>query len=130
VLTRPLTRTHSYERQRIARKLRDCTQQVEDAEAQISEGQKTIDKLREEARAIEKDINISDAVQANLRENARFRKVKREVAEIDQNIAGLDLEEAGRAKRQFEVKWADAQERETKLLNAVSHFGFNAFCSV
>lgn len=93
---------------------------MEDAEAQISSGQRTVDHLREEARAIEKEIHASGAIQANLRENARFRKVKREVVDIDQKIAGLDLEEAGRAKRQFEAKWAEVKERETKLLNAVS----------
>ena len=120
MLNRLLTLSRSYERQRRTRKLQECTQQVEDAEAQISAGQKAVDVLREEARAIEKEIHASGAIQANLRENARFRKLQREVVEIEQKIAGLDLEEAGRAKRQFEAKWADAQERETKLLNAVS----------
>jgi DNA repair protein RAD50 len=120
VLGRLLTRACSYERQRRARKLQECIQQVEDTEAQISAGQKTVDELRDDARAIEKEIHASGAIQANLRENARFRKLKREVVEIDREIAGLDLEEAGRAKRQFEAKWADAQERETKLLNVVS----------
>lgn len=99
--------------------------QVEEAEAQISKRQKTIDGLRDEARAIEKEIHASGAVQANLRENARLRKLKREVVNIDQKIAALDLVEAGKAKRQFEAKWAAAQERETKLLNTVRHIYFS-----
>ncbi|KAF8586295.1 hypothetical protein K439DRAFT_1341218 [Ramaria rubella] len=112
-----------YERQRRARKLQEVTRQVEEAEANISEGQKIVYRLREETRVIEREIHASGAVQANLRENARFRKLQREVLEIDQKISDLDLEEAAKAKRQFESKWSDARERETKLLNAYSALG-------
>ena len=55
--------------------------------------------------------------------------MKRDVADLDNKIADLNLEEAGRAKRQFEAKWADVKERETKLLNAVSLVYLSTDCA-
>lgn len=113
---------NSYERQRRGRKLVEVTKQTNDIEARISDVQNGIEKLRDECRAVEKEIHASGAILANLRENARFRKLTKEVKHVNEEIASLDIEGAAKAKRQFESKWATAQEREQILNRGVSFF--------
>ncbi|KAF8505241.1 hypothetical protein BU17DRAFT_57979 [Hysterangium stoloniferum] len=112
-----------YERQRRGRKLQECSQHVEDVQAQIAAASLELENIREAIRLVDRDINLGGAVQANLRENARFRKLKRDIVKIDKDIGELDIEEAARAKRNFETKWSQAQQRATDLMNAYSALG-------
>lgn len=83
--------------------------------------QKGIEKLRDECRTVEREIHASGAILANLRENARFRKLVRETKNVSEEITRLDIEEAAKAKRQFDTKWATAQEREQTLNREVRY---------
>ncbi|GJJ13191.1 hypothetical protein Clacol_007442 [Clathrus columnatus] len=104
-----------YEKKRLGRKLIEVIRQTDDIESRIADAQKGIEKAREECRITEREIDASGATLANLRENARFRKLTKELKHIIDEIASLDIEEAAKAKRQFETKWATAQEREQNL---------------
>jgi DNA repair protein RAD50 len=116
-----LTLAPSYERQRLNRKLEECSQQVEEIQSRISEASLEVENIREAIRVIDRDINRGGSMQAALRENARFRKLKRDVGKIDRDIGELDIEEAAKAKRNFETKWSQAQQRATDLMNAVRY---------
>lgn len=76
-------------------------------------------KELEEARAklakINKEIDESGASMANLRDNIRARMLVKKIAVIQEEIDQFDLEEAARAKRNFEEKYQVEKEKETEL---------------
>lgn len=71
---------------------------------------------------IEKEINESGASVANYRDNIRVRKLRKEIAETQTEIDSHDMEDAARARRNFQEKYAIAKEKENNLHTAVSLF--------
>lgn len=109
----------SRERQRIARKLEECNEEVEKMEAQVTVTSKQIEGLRIKVSGIEKEINSHGSLQANLRENARFRRLKKQVLEVDKEVSGLNLERAGKAKINFEAEMKERRAKEEELKTRV-----------
>jgi DNA repair protein RAD50 len=71
-------------------------------------------------KAIEKEINASGASVANYRENIRVRKLAKEIRDTQTEIDSYDMEEAARARRNFQDKYGPAKERENALHTSVS----------
>ncbi len=65
-------------------------------------------------RELEKDIHEADSSMANLRDNLRLRRLAKDIATIDAEIATFDMEETAKAKRNFEDKYPKEKERETQ----------------
>lgn len=70
-------------------------------------------------KAIDKEINASGASLANYRENVRVRKLVKEIIDTQTEIDSHDMEEAGRARRNFEAKYGPAKEKENALHTSV-----------
>lgn len=71
-----------------------------------------IEALRKSKSAIEKEIHESDSFLSNLRENERIRKLRRDIKANEEKIAAFDIEEAAKARRQFDEKYAAEKKRE------------------
>ncbi|KAF8627436.1 hypothetical protein AX17_006250 [Amanita inopinata Kibby_2008] len=110
-----------YVKDRRARELESCNERVEQADAQILELSDKIENMRSIISRIEKEINESGASIANLRENIRVRKLTREIKATRDEIASYDVDEAAKAKRNFETKYHIAKERENQLQASYSH---------
>jgi len=88
---------------------------MSEVEADITESVKKTEQIEEEIRAIQKEIHSSGAINANLRENSRFRRLEKEVADIDKAVQTLPIEEAGAARTEYSLKWEKLKEKEDKL---------------
>jgi DNA repair protein RAD50 len=75
---------------------------------------------------IDKEISESGSTIANLRENLRVRKIEKEIKKTREEIASYDMEEAAKAKRNFESKWDVVKKREDELKAAVSGSPFDS----
>jgi hypothetical protein len=60
----------------------------------------------------EKEIHESDSFLTNLRENERLRRLRKSIDENKVKIDAFDMEEAARARRQFDDKYAVEKKRE------------------
>jgi two-component sensor histidine kinase len=67
-------------------------------------------------------VSAAGADLANLRENLRLRKLQREIQETKDVIKSLKLEEASKAKEQFEEKWGKAKAAENEAQARVRIF--------
>lgn len=61
---------------------------------------------------IEKELNEAGTRLLHLRENKRIRRLKSEIAEAQKNIDAIDMDEAARAKRNFEEKYSIEKKKE------------------
>ncbi|KAI0057825.1 hypothetical protein BV25DRAFT_1994717 [Artomyces pyxidatus] len=104
-----------YVRDKRSRRLRECAESIERFEGKIKELGLDLERARKVIAKIDKEINEGGAYQANLRDNMRIRKLKRDIAAAEKEIAGHDMEEAARAKRNFEEKYPIELQKETDM---------------
>lgn len=102
-------------RNRGARRLQECSEQVEAKEAEIKALQKELDQQREQINAIGREIAEEGAYIVQLRENERFRKLKKNLRENQQKIGTYDMEAAAKARRQFDERYGPAKQRESDM---------------
>ncbi|KAF5382729.1 hypothetical protein D9615_002851 [Tricholomella constricta] len=108
-------------RDRRARQLEECAQNIEHHDRELKRLTESIDAARETIKEIDKEINASGASVANYRDNIRVRKLAREIIETQAEIDSHDMNEAAKAKRNFEDKYGKAKEKENQLHTSYSH---------
>jgi DNA repair exonuclease SbcCD ATPase subunit len=116
-----------YVREKRARQLQDCEEKIEEFQVLIHDLRNTIERVREDIADIEKEINESGASVANLRENIRVRKLKRDIAATQAKIDSFDMEEAARSRQMFEAKYNIEKKKETELQGKVRGHGSLVF---
>ena len=109
-----------YVRNRGARRLQECTEQLAAKEAEIKNLQRGLDQQREQINAIGREIAEEGAYIIQLRENERFRKLKKNLRENQQKIGTYDMEVAAKARRQFDEKYGPAKKKESDMQAEVS----------
>ena len=102
-------------RDKRGRLLQDCVENVERLQSEIQDLSAKIEGIRDVIAQIEKEINESGSSTANLRENLRMRRMKKDIVSLQAEIESHDVEEAGRAKRNFEDRYKVEKQRETDL---------------
>jgi septal ring factor EnvC (AmiA/AmiB activator) len=119
-----------YIRDRTDQKLRQCINKLSELETEIQRVEEEVERLRALVQKQDNDVSAAGADLANLRENLRLRKLQREIQETKDFIKSLKLEEASKAKEQFEEKWgkvkaaeheAQARVRICLLISETSH---------
>ena len=110
--------------------MKECAESIEEFEQQIQDYARAVESIRRVIGTIDQEINESGASHANLRENIRLRRLQKDIAATQEEIDSHDMEEAAKAKRNFEdqykVKKAQESELQSKVRIAASHlYGFN-----
>jgi hypothetical protein len=93
---------------------------IEETDSLIKERNENIEEVRNTMAKIDKEISDSGSTIANLRENIRVRKIEKDIQRTREEIATYDMEEAAKAKRNFDSKWDVAKKTEDELKAAVN----------
>ncbi|EGN97896.1 hypothetical protein SERLA73DRAFT_182676 [Serpula lacrymans var. lacrymans S7.3] len=112
-----------YAREKRARLLKECSDKIEDLEAEIKDLGIKIENVRDIVAKIEKEINESGTSMANLRENIRIRKLGRDIKATQAEIDLCDMEEAAKAKRTFDTIYPVQKQKETDAQSKFAHMG-------
>ena len=99
--------------------MEDYSAALHESEARSKDLQIQIEGVRRDIAAIDKEINESGATMSNLRDNIIVRRLKEKVETIDKEIASYDMEEAAKARRNYEDKYQPAKAREQKFNEVV-----------
>ena len=86
-----------------------------------------LESTRSTIGIIDKEVNESNASMTNLRENIRVRKLAKEIEATQAEINAMDMEEAAKARRQFDVKYNLEKQRETEMQSKVRETQFLTF---
>ena len=104
--------------------MKECAENVDQFQAKIHELDRDLEGARQVIARIDKEINESGASVANLRDNIRLRKLIRDIAATQDEIDSHDMDEAAKAKRNFEdqykVKKAEESELQSKVFIVAS----------
>lgn len=111
---------HSYVRNKSAKALKECAENIERFQNDIHDLVDGIESVRNVITNIDKEINESGASIANLRENIRLRKLRRDIAETQDEIDSHDMDEAAKAKRTFEDQYKVKKAQESELQSKVN----------
>ncbi|KAH6912703.1 AAA domain-containing protein [Coprinopsis sp. MPI-PUGE-AT-0042] len=106
-----------YIREKRDRGLEECTTEIKRCKEEQAEVNEKVHACRDAIRAIEKEINEAGASQGNLRENLRVRKLQKEILDIQAEIESHDVEEAAKARKNFQDQWAEKKQKEEELNN-------------
>lgn len=107
--------------QRGPQKLKECQEAIERIQNEIREVQDVIEATGQDVQKIEKDLNESRATERNISDNLRFIQLGREVKHIDDELRGMDLEEASRANREWNEKYNSSKRTENDLNGNAAH---------
>lgn len=108
-----------YVKERKSRDLDDCLIKIQQCEDELNEGNERLEACRGAIKTIEREIGESGASNTNLRENIRVRKLQKDILDIQAQIDTYDVEEAARARRNFNAQWEKRKEEENQLNTAV-----------
>lgn len=109
-----------YIREKRGRQLRECEQRIAEHESSIKTLATDIESARDTIAVIDKEVNESNASMTNLRENIRVRKLAKEIDITQAEIDAMDMEQAAKARRQFDQKYNLEKQRETEMQSKVS----------
>jgi DNA repair protein RAD50 len=119
---------HSYVRNKSAKALKECSENIEQFQKEIQDLVRAIEDARAVVSKLDKEINESGASVTNLRSNVRLRRLIRDIAEIQNEIDSHDMDEAAKAKRTFEdqykVKKAQESELQSRVYDVCSYMLF------
>jgi DNA repair protein RAD50 len=78
-----------------------------------------IEKMRVEVENLGAEVSSASTTLSNLKDNIRLRKISHDIAATDAELAGLNLEEASRARQQFDEKYPKAKASEEEATRQV-----------
>lgn len=99
--------------------MREAAESMQQCHEEIGELDKKIEASRAVIKKIEKEVSDAGTTIASLRENIRLRKVAKEIQQLQAQIDSHDLEEAARARRNFEAKYDIEKQKESDLQTSV-----------
>lgn len=79
-----------------------------------------ISELQQEIANLRNDLASSDQRAQNIDNNIAYRKAVKQIEELKVEIASIDLQEAARAKEQFDTKYKKAERERTENYGRVS----------
>lgn len=100
--------------------MENCETDITETEDRIKNQDRSIEEVRKVIGRCEKEIHESDSFLSNLRENERIRRLQKSMEENKAKIDSFDMEEAAKARRQFDDKYASEKKREGDMEAEVS----------
>ena len=99
--------------------MQEIADKIDRFEADIQEHVRDVEQVRAEIALINKEIDEGGAVQANIRDNLFMRDLVRSINQTQKEIDALDMEEAAKARRNFDEQYPKQLERETNMQSNV-----------
>lgn len=95
--------------------MKECADNIEQYQKEIQDFVVEIEAVRDVIAKLDKEINEAGASISNLRDNIRLRQLVRDIAATQEEIDSHDMEEAAKAKRNFEDQYNVKKALETEL---------------
>ncbi|KAI0755005.1 hypothetical protein C8Q80DRAFT_404011 [Daedaleopsis nitida] len=110
-------------KEKITRRLKELNELIEERETEVQEQALKLEQVRAKLSDIDREINEAGMTMANLRENLRFRRLKRDLAATEAQLDAIDMDEAAKAKRIWTEKWNVEKQKETDLQTKSARVG-------
>ncbi len=100
--------------------LRDVEAKTRTIRRNISSRNEAIEEIREAVRKLEGEVSRSDTELSNISQNLRYREAQKLIKELQAQFSAIDLDEAHRAKSQYDERWTSAEKERGRQTTMVS----------
>lgn len=87
---------------------------MRELDRQIAKLDNDISELQQEIATLRDDLSNSDQRAQNIDNNIAYRQAEHQIEQLKEEIDQIDLEEAARAKQQFDTKYQRAERERTE----------------
>ncbi|KAJ9116892.1 hypothetical protein QFC22_004549 [Naganishia vaughanmartiniae] len=94
--------------------LEDSEKLVRELDRQIAKLDSDISELQQDITSLREDLSNSDQRAQNIDNNISYRQAEHKIEQLKEEIDQIDLEEAARAKQQFDTKYQRAERERTE----------------
>lgn len=98
---------------------------MEDLKREIDATEAAVQKLDAAISASTEELGKASSVKSNIAANLRYRKELKEIEKVQEELDGIDLVQAARSRREFNLKYSGMLEEEKNKQSAVSHLVFS-----
>lgn len=105
-------------------RLKDCRRRVAEHQDGIQQILGEVEKMRAEVETLGTEVSSASTTLSNLKDNIRLRKISNDIAATAAELEGLNLDEASRAREQFDEKYPRAKASEEEATRQVSRKTF------
>ena len=102
------------------RKLRDNETQMDDIQREIGVATEAIRTIESAIRSLEVESSYASTLKNNIESNLRYRSEQKKVERVQEELDGIDLAQAARMRREFNIKYKGMLEEEQRVQSAVS----------
>ena len=100
------------------RKIRETETQLEDVKTDIAASTDAIKKIDEAIATLQDELSRANSLRTNISANMRYRNELKEIEKVQAELDEIDLVQASRARREFNIKYAGMMEEEKNKQNA------------
>lgn len=102
------------------RKIRENESQIDDLKREMTVATEARSGIEKALQTILNDLAKAESLRSNITQNLRYRKGEKEIAKVQEEIDGIDIESAARSRKDFNTRYSKNLQEETNKQNAVS----------
>ena len=73
-----------------------------------------------EISSLQDELARATSLKTNISSNINYRKAKKEIDEVENELETIDIEQAAKSRREFNKRYTTMMEKETQAQNSVS----------
>ena len=70
--------------------------------------------------SLQDELSRATSLRTNISANVRYRNEQKEIEKVQEELKGIDIEQAARSRREFNKRYSQMMDEETRVQNAVS----------
>lgn len=113
--------TSSYISEGNDRKIRDNEAQIDDLKREISSANEARVNIDATIQTLQSEEATAGNLKTNIASNLNYREQLRAISKVQEELDGIDVEAAAKARREFETKYAAKVEEENTVHSKVCH---------
>jgi DNA repair protein RAD50 len=102
------------------RKIRENESQMDDVQREIGVATDATRTIESAIRSLEVESSSASTLKNNIEANLRYRSEQKKVEKVQEELDGIDLAQAARMRREFNIKYKGMLEEEQRVQSAVS----------
>lgn len=93
---------------------------MDDLKLEISAGNDARATIEASIASLQDELGRAETLKANISANLRYRESKKQIESVQGELDEIDVESAAKSRRDFNTRYKEKLEDETRVQNAVS----------
>ncbi|ORX37164.1 hypothetical protein BD324DRAFT_625039 [Kockovaella imperatae] len=99
------------------RKIRENEAQMEDLKREIGLTTEARAKIDSAIASLQDELSRANSLRTNISANVRYRNEQKDILKVQEELDGMDVEEAAKARKDFNKRFSQMMQREQEITN-------------